>query len=254
LHWRLTAPKTAIKANENEKGSSRESRFTLRVALVDPCRGWRPRTTFSFGVYLRQMFRRSQCSGPDGDDVQQRRRPVDGYEREMQGMQRTLSRSGTIGSSSRLFAAILCVAVTAQPVVSLPHAQQSTSAGSQPAAQKIPAQVAAQSAASRGHALFRSRHREQVWRQCARRFRVQPAGRRAATGEQAGRQCSERQPQWKPASDLRRSKSDRFSRGESPFDIDSCPGEHWPRSHRQPGHVASRQQPQRHGQWKSKYL
>src|SRR6185503_18455058 len=62
-----------------------------------------------------------------------------GDERERPGMQRTVSRSGPAGSSSRLLAAIVCAAVIAQPAASLPHAQQSTSAGSQPAAQMIPA-------------------------------------------------------------------------------------------------------------------
>jgi hypothetical protein len=65
--------------------------------------------------------------------------PVNGYERKRHGMQRTLSRSGPTGSSSRLFVAILCAAVTAQPAVSLAHAQQSTSASSQPVTQKISA-------------------------------------------------------------------------------------------------------------------
>src|SRR4029450_1582353 len=54
-------------------------------------------------------------------------------------MQGTLSRSGPTPSSFRLFVAILCAAVTAQPAVSLPHAQQSTSARSQPVAPQIPA-------------------------------------------------------------------------------------------------------------------
>jgi Protein of unknown function (DUF3300) len=54
-------------------------------------------------------------------------------------MQRALYRSGPTGSSSRLFVAILCVAVTVQPAVSLPHAQQAPSASSQPLTQKIPA-------------------------------------------------------------------------------------------------------------------
>jgi Protein of unknown function (DUF3300) len=54
-------------------------------------------------------------------------------------MQRRLFRSALTGSSSRLFVAILCTAVTVQPAVSLPHAQQSTSASARSATQKISA-------------------------------------------------------------------------------------------------------------------
>src|SRR4030095_1314055 len=74
-----------------------------------------------------------------GERRGQRHRPVNGYERRRQGMQRTLYRSRPTDSSSRLFVAILCAAMTVQPAASLPHAQQSTSAGSQPVTQKIPA-------------------------------------------------------------------------------------------------------------------
>ncbi len=55
-------------------------------------------------------------------------------------MQRTRQRSGRSGLSSRRIVAVLCAAMTAQPAASLPHAQQSSSASSAPAAQKIAAE------------------------------------------------------------------------------------------------------------------